>query len=215
MEAGVTGSPNWSPDGGRIAFDSDKAGNMDIYVVSAEGGPVHRITNESADDVVPRWSRDGRWFYFSSKRSGGWQIWKMPSAGGDAIQITRDGGHVSRESADGQFLYYQHTDNPQKRGIWRVPVWGGAETLVLDKGIPPQDWDLTDRGIYFIDGSTKPVATICFYDFAAQSVRNLAPVDTDPGFVTEEGFRVSPDGKWLIYCGGITASDIMLIDNFR
>lgn len=48
-----------------------------------------------------------------------------------------------------------------------------------------------------------------------QSVRSLAPVDMDPGFELEAGVSVSPDGKWLIYCGGITASDIMLIDNFR
>jgi len=90
-----------------------------------------------------------------------------------------------------------------------------AETRVLEKTIPSQDWDVTDRGIYFIDGGASPVATVCFFDFAAKRVKNLAPVSSDPEFGLDEGLSVSPDGKWLIYCGGITASDIMLIDNFR
>ena len=29
------------------------------------------------------------------------------------------------------------------------------------------------------------------------------------------GLSVSPDGKWLLYTGGISTSDIMMIDNFR
>jgi len=215
MKAGSTGSPDWSPDGKNIAFDSTKSGNNDVYVVSAEGGPVRRITTDPSEDAVPRWSRDGRWIYFGSNRSGSWMIWKVPSDGGKAIQITRDGGLASRESADGQFVYYYGYYNRQKNGIWRVPVSGGSETLVLDKQLFPLRWDLTDRGIYFIDGNARPMATICFYDFATRRVRNLAPVHSDPGFAAADGLSVSSDGKWLLYSGGIYSSDIMMIDNFR
>jgi dipeptidyl aminopeptidase/acylaminoacyl peptidase len=213
MKAGSTGSPNWSPDGNNIVFDSTKSGNGDIYVVSAEGGPVRRITADPTDEVVPRWSRDGRWIYFGSNRSGSWLIWKVPSEGGNAIQITSDGGLVARESVDGQFVYYHGYYNLQKKGVWRVPASGGPETLVLDR--EPHKWDLTDRGIYFVDGSAKPVATICFYDLATRRVRILAPAHRDPAFVIEDGFSVSPDGKWLLYSGGILTSEIMMIDNFR
>ena len=133
MKAGSTGSPSWSPDGKNIAFDSTKSGNSDIYVVSAEGGPVRRITTDPTEDAVPRWSRDGRWIYFGSNRSGSWQIWKMPSEGGKAIQITKDGGMAARESVDG-YVYY-HDYWTQRKGLWRVPVSGGPETLVLDRQI--------------------------------------------------------------------------------
>ncbi len=215
MKAGDTGSPDWSPDGKNIAFDSTRSGSNDIYVVSAEGGPVRRITPDPTEDAVPRWSRDGRWIYFGSNRGGSWRIWKVPSDGGNAIQITRDGGLVARESADGQFVYYRGYYDLQKRGIWRVPVAGGPETLVLDRQIPLWTWHLTGRGIYFIDHNAKPVAIICFYDFATQRVRNLAPVHSDPAFRIGGGFSVSPDDKWLVYEGGIVASDIRMIDNFR
>ncbi len=212
----VGGSPDWSPDGKWIAFDSTKFGNLDIYVVSAEGGPVRRLTTDPAEDAVPRWSRDGRSIYFGSNRSGSWGIWRSPFDGGEAIQIAREGGLVSRESADGQFVYYYGYYGLQRKGIWRVSTaGGGAETLILDRVIFPFNWDLTEQGIYFIDGTAKPTATICFYDFATRNVRNLAPVHSDPAWGTQEGFSVSPDEKWLLYVGGIYTSDIMMIDNFR
>jgi dipeptidyl aminopeptidase/acylaminoacyl peptidase len=211
-----SGSPNWSPDGKWIAFDAVKSGNNDIYMVSAEGGPVRRVTTEASEEIVPRWSRDGRWIYFGSDRNGSWQIWKAPPDGGKAIQITKDGGMAARESVDGQFAYFYGFYRYQRKGLWRVPASGGPEKLVLNMDIPPHDWDLTDRGIYFIDVNAKPMATVCFFDFATRQVRSLASVSNDQGFSSDnDGLNVSPDGKWLVYDGGIFTSDIMLIDNFR
>jgi Tol biopolymer transport system component len=215
MKAKSTGSPRWSPGGKRVAFDSTRDGSSDIYLVGAEGGPVRRITAETTEEVIPRWSRDGRWIYVGSNRSGDWQIWKMPSEGGKAIQITGNGGFEGHESADGQYLYY-HPYPAQKKGVRRVPSSGGPETLVLEAVHNWGFWDLTVKGIYFIDDSAKPVATISFYDLATRRVKSLAPVHGDPGFFVDNGFSVSPDGKWLLYSGGIpTTSDIMLIENFR
>ena len=96
-----------------------------------------------------------------------------------------------------------------------MPASGGPETLVLDKEISPFNWNVTDRGIYFIDGKAMPVATICLYDFVSRGVKSLAPVHRDPDFSFDNGMGISPDGKWLLYCGGIFTSDIMMIDNFR
>jgi Tol biopolymer transport system component len=215
MKAAASGCPNWSPDGKWIAFDSTKSGNSDLYMVSVDGGPVRRLTTDPGEEVVPRWSRDGRWIYFGSNRSGSWQVWRMSSEGGKAIQLTRGGGMTARESLDGQFVYYYGYYTLEKKGIWRVPVSGGPETLVLDKSINPHRWDVTGRGIYFIDTGSKPMATICLYDFATRRVRSLPPVHNDPAFTLEVGVTVSPDGKWLLYSGGVFANDIMMIDNFR
>jgi Tol biopolymer transport system component len=51
------GSPAWSPDGNRIAFD-DVAG---VYVVSAAGGNPLRL----ADGLAPDWSKSGEWIYYN------------------------------------------------------------------------------------------------------------------------------------------------------
>ena len=94
-----------------------------------------------------------------------------------------------------------------------MPASGGPDTLILDREIHPHL--LMDRGLYFIDGKPYGWGTICFYEFATRRVSSLAPVHGDPGFAILGGLSVSPDGKWLLYSGGITNSDIMRIDNFR
>ena len=54
----VEADPAWSPDGGRLAFASDRAGGLDLYVRDLETGGDRRVT-EGAAAVLPAWSPDG------------------------------------------------------------------------------------------------------------------------------------------------------------
>src|SRR6266705_2334587 len=53
-------APAWSPDGRRIAFQSTRDGNWEIYVMNADGSEVHRLTHGEAEDGEPSWSADGK-----------------------------------------------------------------------------------------------------------------------------------------------------------
>ena len=81
----LSGTPRWSPDGQRIAFNSNTEGNLDIYVIRASGGKAVRLTTDSADEEAPSWSRDGNWVYFISNRTGRDEVWKVSAEGGEAI----------------------------------------------------------------------------------------------------------------------------------
>ena len=54
----------------------------------------------------------------------------MPSAGGQAVQVTKQGGFEGFESPDGK--YFDYAKGRDVPGIWRTPVDGGVETLVVD-----------------------------------------------------------------------------------
>ena len=64
-------NPNWSPDGRRIVFDSDRAeaGNLEIYSMRADGTDVRRLTDSPALDALPAYSPDGKQIVFVSDRA--------------------------------------------------------------------------------------------------------------------------------------------------
>jgi TolB protein len=47
--------PAWSHDGAKIALTSDRDGNLEIYVMKADGTGLTRLTNKRATDEGPAW----------------------------------------------------------------------------------------------------------------------------------------------------------------
>jgi TolB protein len=52
---GISEYPCWSPDGKSIAFQTSRDGNYEIYVISFDGGNIHRLTDNPAMDGRPSW----------------------------------------------------------------------------------------------------------------------------------------------------------------
>ncbi len=60
--------PSWSAERNSIAFQSDRDGNWEIYVMNADGSNQTRLTNNPAVDEWPFWSPDGTKIAFDSDR---------------------------------------------------------------------------------------------------------------------------------------------------
>jgi serine/threonine protein kinase len=79
---------NISPDGKWIAFDSNRHGNMDIWIMAKDGTKLRQLTINLAHDWYPRWSPNGQKILFHSMRSGNRDLYEIPVNGGAVIQLT-------------------------------------------------------------------------------------------------------------------------------
>jgi Tol biopolymer transport system component/DNA-binding winged helix-turn-helix (wHTH) protein len=87
---GFNGYPAFSPDGGTLAFSSDRSGRLELYVRPlAPGARETPVTSDGNDNVQPAWSPDGRYIAYHSMRRGG--LWLVPALGGTPRQLTAFG----------------------------------------------------------------------------------------------------------------------------
>ena len=101
----------WSPDGTRLAFAAVKGGNIDIYVVDADGQNLTRLTEAPEADQEPAWSPDGGTIAFTALRAGTSQIWAMNADGTGMRTLTPGPGLNSSPvfSPDGRLIAFLST----------------------------------------------------------------------------------------------------------
>lgn len=84
------GAAVWSPDGGKIAFSSNRNhnGSFDIYAMNADGSGIARLTSDPASDYGPVWSPDGTKIGFTSTREGNDRVYMMNADGTGQVSVT-------------------------------------------------------------------------------------------------------------------------------
>jgi Tol biopolymer transport system component len=86
--AAVEDDPDWSPDGSKLAFISDRTGDVEVFVMDADGSNVDQLTDSAGEDWHPDWSPDGSQILFTSKRNGTWDVFVMDADGSNVSQLT-------------------------------------------------------------------------------------------------------------------------------
>jgi Tol biopolymer transport system component len=85
-------SPNWSPDGTKIAFVSERDGNFEVYVMNANGSDQIRLTQSGGYEWSPTWSPDGQLIAFTSTRDhrDTYDVYVMAPDGSNQTRLTTD-----------------------------------------------------------------------------------------------------------------------------
>jgi Tol biopolymer transport system component len=145
---GNNGAPAFSPDGTKIAFDSDRAtGLRQIYTMNADGSNQTRITNDNAIDEDPSWNNDGTRLAIASNRSETFDIWTVSSTDGSSpFHVTAS--NLSQDSdpdwsPDGQTILFV-SNQSGATSVWKVNA----------DGTTPEN--LTNASIYDADVAWAP-----------------------------------------------------------
>ena len=117
---------------GQVVYSASAGGNMDLWVMNADGSNQRQLTANSRNNTQPVVTRDGRYVVFSSDRSGTSNIWRVDQDGTNPRQLTSGSGEVNPHCApDAKWVVYT-LRGAGKPTVWRVSIDGGAPEKIID-----------------------------------------------------------------------------------
>ena len=129
-------APQFSPDGRRVAFDSNRSGPNEIWLADPDGSNAVQLTSMAATmggryAGAPHWSPDGQLIVFDCLSEGRYDIYVISAAGGKPRRLTfhSANSNVPSFSRDGKWIYFGSDQTGEYR-IWKVPVAGGEAVQV-------------------------------------------------------------------------------------
>jgi Tol biopolymer transport system component len=127
--------------GGRIAFDSNRDGNYEIYIMNADGSGLTRLTTDPAGDGSPAVSPDGARIAFNSERDGNFEIYVMNADGSDQARLTTEAGAADLSPAwspDGTRIAFV-SDRTGPREIFIMEADGSNPVQLTNTGTDTRD----------------------------------------------------------------------------
>ena len=126
--------PQFSPDGQRLAYMSDRNGTMEIWISNRDGSNPFQLTAVGGAGT-PRWSPDSQAVAFDVTTANGSKILTMNLHGGAPQVLTQDSFHsvCPSWSRDGKWIYFGSSRSGQWQ-VWKIPAQGGTPVQVTRQG---------------------------------------------------------------------------------
>ena len=129
--------PDFSPDGRRIVFESDRSGYIEIWTCDANGSNCGQLTSLHGVAGTARWSPDGSRIAFEFTPGEHSEIYVVDVAGGRPRLVpTLPGADnlAPNWSRDGQWIYFASDYESGRFDLWKVPLHGGSPVRVTKNG---------------------------------------------------------------------------------
>ncbi len=203
----------WSPDGTQVVFQTDRAGDADLYLLDLAAGQAKPLVTGPGHAICPAWSADGRFVLYSFARfettaegvRDGYNLFRVPAAGGEPERLTsgleRDYGVAPLPAGR---LLFGSTRGTKENGVDLVtlapggqpePLWrtGGIDALLALPALSPDGRTIACGSIAGIRGNW----TLRLIDLR-DPARQASLTDADTAFY---GPRWAPDGRRLAATG--------------
>jgi Tol biopolymer transport system component/serine/threonine protein kinase len=128
-------APQFSPDGRRITFQSDRSGANEIYICDSDGSNTVQVTALQKSASHPAWSPDGRQICFDFVQERRAHVFVV-SADGSLPRAMTAGDFDDFNgswSSDGKWIYFTSNRNGTYQ-IWKTPAQGGEDVQVTRQG---------------------------------------------------------------------------------
>jgi TolB protein len=137
-------SPTWSPDGKKIAFVSNRAGNPQIYTMGADGSGAKRVTFQGNYNTTPAWSPRGDLIAFTARdERNAFDLFTVNFESGKFARLTQDasGNEEPAFSPNGRLIIFSSTRGGG-RGLYVMTFEGNNQlALPMEKGdYTTPDW---------------------------------------------------------------------------
>jgi Tol biopolymer transport system component len=183
--------PQYSPDGSKIVFASDRSGPHEIWMCNGDGSNPVQLTSLEPQSGSPRWFPDSRRIVFDSDKEGTIDIYLMEIATRVPRRLTNgqaDNGEPS-VSHDGKWIYFasRRTGNWE---IWRMPAEGGEAVQLTHHGGEWPSESLDGSVVYYLRGQyvwQVPVA-------GGEEMRVVGPIYGYTFALTTEGIYFLESG---------------------
>ena len=187
----------FSPDGRRIVFHSDRSGQLEIWMCESDGTNLVQMTSLNKTAGSPRWSPDGQQIAFDFYGEGGkGDVYAISVEGGVPRPIVTDDSddHYPSWSADGKWIYFA-SDRSGDQQVWKVPTQGGEAVQVTRQGgrIPCESPDR--KYVYYIRNlGTRGLWRVPVD--GGEELRVLDSFKSEAGVVVNDGiYFINPGGK--------------------
>jgi len=207
--AGNNIDPEWSPDGARIAFQSDRDGSDAIYVMNADGSDQNRITPSGVLARQPSWSSDGTAILFSRIDSNCLSVIDIASR--EIRNLTQPALQAwnGKWSLEGSRIVFESTRDGDAE-IYIMNADGSGATQLTANSISDQHPVLSPDGQWIAYNSTVQGKQDFDLFIMAADGTNAHRVTTASEH--DEYASWSPDGQQLVYAYGNAALYVINID---
>lgn len=189
-------SPNWSPDGKKIAFVSYEKERQGINIIDVASGRVTRVSQYPGINSAPAWSPDGRMLALVLSKDGGPKIYTLDVITNQLSKITGGPGADTEPawSQDGRSIVFT-SDRGGKPQIYRVTLGGGNVERLTFRGNYNSTPSLTPDGknVVTLHRDEEGLFSIAVHSLSSGAVRILT------GASLNESPRLAPNGMMVIY----------------